>query len=465
MTRSSHDSVLSVSKSSVPLTFLLISILFSASSFAQPVSITDFRIPTSNYQRLIGSLSGYWNKNTSDQSSLYPNSSSGSNASTSNGFSYILGQFSEDRSLEVNTSIGSSYSGSSYSSDYPADPSHYGNTSTVATVSLNPYVRYSGYLEPDTWFWTAQGQGYGSYEYDHGTTTQRGYGMDTTWKDYTKVRNFQYSVSAGVGYGKLRDGQPIFAALRMLDKLQEDGAFIRPLTREEVLTLADTLARQSEYAYSQDRYYKFLMKDFFKLLESMGVIKGSAASAFDVMRAFEVLLYERIEPRLFGWRVSASLMHTTSQNDYQTNSSSSYYNNYREYLQLQGEYGYPVSLNTELSANCTLLVPNKDYKRRIEGSLGARAAYQVTDRIDAMLGYTLSRASSSNASDDRNNFARYFQHQVSMAFIFFIENSVSFNVSAAYQHARTDYFYPQSIGPMIRSSYYSGSFGLSYRFL
>ena len=93
------------------------------------------------------------------------------------------------------------------------------------------------------------------------------------------------------------------------------------------------------------------MEDFFKLLESMGVLKGAAASAFDVMRAFEVLVYERIEPRLFGWRVSASLMHSTSQNNHQTNSSSSYYNNYREYLQLQADYGYPVSLNTELNAN------------------------------------------------------------------------------------------------------------------
>ena len=81
------------------------------------------------------------------------------------------------------------------------------------------------------------------------------------------------------------------------------------------------------------------------------------------------------------------------------------------------------------------------------------------------MGYTLTRTSSSTASDDRENFVRYLQHQVSAGFLFFIENNVSFNVSATYQHARTDYFYPQSIGYLNRNSYYSGSFGLSYRFL
>jgi hypothetical protein len=455
------------SRSRSTLVFVLITAVFTSTHVvAQSISITDFRIPESRYQRFSGNLSGYWNKSTMDHGDPGLGSSAFENSSFANGFAYVLGQFSEERSLEVNASINSSLDGTSNSDNYPANPYRGGSSSHRTQTTVSPFVRYARYMQPDTWFWMAQGQGNGSFSYQDNSYDQHGAGVDTSWTSFYKFRNFNYSASAGIGYGKLRDGQPVFAALRVLDKLQEDGALVRPLSRDEILTLADTLARRSEYAYSQDRYYKFLMQDVFAILERIGAVKGGAASAFDVMRAFEVLLYERIDPRLFGWRVSASIMHATTQNNIQSNDAIPlYFNNAKDYLQLQGDYGYPLDLNTEISANGVLLIPAKDYRRRIGVTLGGRATYQVSDRIDASLMYSLTRTSSSQASDDSQNFARYLQQQVSAGFTFFIENDVMFNVSLGYQQYRMDMFFPQSPGNTSVQSSYTGSFSINYRFL
>jgi hypothetical protein len=440
-------------------------ILFSTQSLTQPISITDFRIPTSKYQRLAGNLNGYWSKSSSEYGNGNLTTTDYSSGDFQNEFTYVLGQFSEDRSLEVNASMSSYYSSYSNSDDDLSQPYHNESNDYFSSISLSPNVRYTGYIEPDTWFWTAQVQGNGQYGYGHSNTTVRSTSQDTSWSDFRRQRNYQYSVSAGVGYGKMRDGQSIFAALRVLEKLDEDGALVRPLTREETLRLADYLARKSEYTYSQDRYYKFLVQDLIETLTSMGVMKGGTASAYDVMRAFEVLLYERIEPRMFGWRVSAGITRTATQSDYERSNPSPSFRTAMEFLQLQTDYGYPVSINTQLSASGAVMVPRKDPKRRIGVTLSGSAVYQLTERIDASLIYSLNRNSSSLANDDTENFQRDLIHRVSLGFRFFIENNVSFNVSGGYEHRKTDLFSPPPGGYGNTYSTTTASFGITYRFL
>jgi hypothetical protein len=433
-------------------------------SVAQSISITDFRIPLSKYQRLLGSLNGQYNTSSSEYSYVAPLNSEYTNANLSNSFSYLLGQFSEDRSLEINGYISSQYSSSDNSRDDRSAQSYGEGSSMLASTYINPFIRYSDYLQPDTWFLTVQAQGNGQYSYGHTKERERNPSLDTTWSDFNRTKNYQYSASAGIGYGKLRDGQSIFAALRVLDKLQDDSALVRSLTREEILTLADYFARRSEYAYSQDRYSKFIMEDMVKTLDSMGVIKGGAASAFEVMRAFEVIQYERIEPRLFGWRVSASIMRSASQNNDEGSRSTTFYTNSMEYLQLQSDYGYPMSLNTQLSASGAVLLPRKDSRRRIGVALSGNLTYQVTDRIDAIMAYSLNRTSESLANDDSENFRRDLTHQVNLNVRFFIENDVAFTVSGGYLYQKSDTFFPVPAGYSNTYSSTTASFGLTYRF-
>ncbi len=432
---------------------------------AQSISITDFRIPESSYQRLTGTLNGNWATSSQDYGSLYPSTSMNTYTNISNGFSYVLGTFSEERSLQINAALNSSYSSRDSKSDEPTAPFHTDQASLSASVRPNVNVLYAPYFIPDAWFWAGQVQATGTYSYSHTSSSEQIPNLDSSWASFLRTRNYQYAVSAGIGYGKVRDGQPIFAALRVLDKLEEDSALVRPLSRDEILTLADVLARRSEYSILQDRYYKFITEDVFKKLEAMGVIKGGLASAFDVMKAVEVLQYERIEPRLFGWRASASIVRSAMQNQYNESEGGSFTRYAMEYLQLASDYGYPVSLNTQLYAYATLQFPREDSKRRIGATLGGTATYQMTDRIDARLGYILTRSSSPILGDDQSeNFQRQLSHQVTLGFIFFIENDVMFNVNTSYQHQRLDIFIGNAIGSPNTYSTYSASFGITYRF-
>jgi hypothetical protein len=80
--------------------FLFISVPISLA--AQDISIWDFRIPETKYQRLTGSLSGGWNKTSSDDYSLnYHYSNSGINSNYNLALLYNFANYNEDNSLEI----------------------------------------------------------------------------------------------------------------------------------------------------------------------------------------------------------------------------------------------------------------------------------------------------------------------------------------------------------------------------
>lgn len=439
--------------------------MFSAHLLGQPISITDFRIPTSSYQRLLGNLNGSWNQNATDMK--YSNSSSinSDNTNMTAGLSYVRSAFSEDRSLEINANMNSNLWWNKYSNEYAPGMGRSDESSNSSAFDFSPFARYSTYFVPDAWFWFAEGEGEGHYQHNRGEYSELVHGMDTTEAHYVKNRSYDISAGVGVGFGKMRDGQSVFKTLRVLNKLEEDGALERSLSREEILLLVDRLSRQNEYAYSQDRYAKFLIRDIFIELEKMKILRDPGSYPYEVLRAAEVLS-ESIEPRLFGWRVALGIYHGLSGSDRESDPFlRSMVTNSQDYVRLNGDYGYPVSLNTQLSANIIASIPRKDPKRRVALTLGARAAYQIGERIDASIGYTLNRSSSPLATDDSENFERYLDHQVDMRFDFFIENDVSFNVTGGYSYHKNDAYVPDGNPSSVVNSSYIASFGLRYRFL
>jgi hypothetical protein len=441
-----------------------ISALFFASQcFGQPVSITDFRIPTSYYQRLFGTLSGSWQQNTLRSGFAAQSSSSSDDTYVATNLNYLRSEFSEDRSLEINANLNSNFSWYDASNEDPAGLYRSSRSSRYVNFDLTPSVRYSIYFEPDTWFWFAEGQGHGGFSDNRNEFSQSNRGVDTSGRGYDRFRNYQFSAGIGVGFGKMRDGQSVFATLRILDKLEEDGALERPLTHDEILRLVDYLARQGEYASMQDRYSKYLVRDIFNELVNMKILRNPGANAYEVIRASEVLS-ENIEPRLFGWRLAASVLHGASESDQEGDQYSSVVKNSREYLKAQADCGYPVSLNAQLSANLAITIPREDPQRRIDLTLGARASYQIGERIDASIGYALYRVSTARATDDSENFERDLTHQVDLRFNFFIENNVSFNVTGGYRYNKQESYVP--VGPPssnVNSSCFA-SMGLRYRF-
>lgn len=103
-TYSIHDKMLLVS-------FLILVIAVPTSLIAQDVSIEDFRIPETKYQRLLGGLSGTWNKtdeesiNNANGYSYYKNSNSMNSSDAQMSLNYITNNFNENNSFQLSRSM------------------------------------------------------------------------------------------------------------------------------------------------------------------------------------------------------------------------------------------------------------------------------------------------------------------------------------------------------------------------
>ena len=446
-------------------------------SFAQEISIGDFRIPETRYQRLLGSLSGDWSNidNNSSVASVgsvsfsnsYPRKSS--NLQTS--FDYIFNHFDENNSLEITSQFNGSgnYRSSSNNQDSPTYFYHQSQSETEYYASLTSSILYSNYIVPDQWHWYVSGGGGYSFDQDrYNSNGSDSYNDVSNDSSYNKSNQWNAALSVGIGFGKLRDGAAIFAVLRILDKLTEDSVLTRALAHDEILQLVDLYARQVEYSYSQDRYVKYFMKDVFTELQKMGVLKDNAATAYSVLRAVEVLS-EQIEPRVFGWRTQIGLQRTFDEQCSASSSSTSPYTapyswSARDFLRLSADYGYPISLNAHVNSSVSFNIPFTDANRKTNVDFSLKGIYQVGERIDATLSYTFDHSQSLDNNVDQDYFTRTIQHEAALTFRFFIENNVNFNITGSYNHWQQDHYepaYTSSIiqkGPSIR-------FGVNYRFI
>ncbi|MEW5798841.1 MAG: hypothetical protein AB1728_07510, partial [Bacteroidota bacterium] len=78
-------------------------LLISQFLYSQEISITDFRIPESKYQRLIGSLNGYFSQ-SSDTSTGQKTRFSRGNSVNSN-FNFLYRSMNEDHNFSVDASL------------------------------------------------------------------------------------------------------------------------------------------------------------------------------------------------------------------------------------------------------------------------------------------------------------------------------------------------------------------------
>jgi hypothetical protein len=445
------------------------------SALSQDISITDFRIPTSKYERFVGTLSGQWYRTNTDNSTLNAASQkliSGPSSWLDTYFDYNLGDFSEDRSLEIFLDLTSH---ASYDKNDNSWTDFIDTTFSSSRMSrksyqlnLNPLARYSNYLIPDAWHWFIEVSGNYSFYQSKNTYDQT---SNTVASNHdvssSKGNDWNASLGAGIGYGKVRDGSAVFGVLRILDKLKEDSILVRPLSNEEILKLVNIFARRTEYIQIHDRYVKFLMGDLFGELQKMRVLKNNAPTAYSVERAVEVLS-EHIEPRLFGWRARLGLQRRyieqkSTDDNSQASVISNYVWNFHDYLQLAVDYGYPVSLNFHITSSLSLGVPRIDYERKINANFNVKGIYQIGERIDATVSGSMLRNQFVNGNIEEQ-FIRSLNYNAGISFRFFIENQISFNVSGLYSKTQWDKYSPFDLsrnvteGPHIILS-------LAYRFI
>ncbi|RPI04164.1 MAG: hypothetical protein EHM64_10830 [Ignavibacteriae bacterium] len=438
---------------------------------AQEISIEDFRIPETKYQRFLGGLTGRWNaSNYESISNSIGNSNKYSNSDNSADgqmwLNYITNRFNEDYSFQLGLSAdGFALKSKSDYNQANVIPVNFSNNSrNEYGFIFRPNANYSKYIIPDAWYWYVQGSGNYSYLENRQVNNNSNTSYDSS---YNKNNNWSASLGLGVGYGKMRDGYSVFGVLRLLDKLEEDSLLVRPLTKEEILRLVSIFSRRAEYAASQERYVKYFMDDLFEELQKMGVIKNSVPLPYSVARAVEVLS-EQIEPRLFGWRVQLGYQKTFDEinaySDHNNSISHSpyYYWDSRDFIKLSSEFGHALSLNLHLYSSLSVDIPTEDYNRKVNFNFTVNGIYQLGERIDASLLYIFGRTHYvSNV--DQDNFSRSLNSEIRASFRFFIENNVSFTLSGGYRKYDEDSYSRYGTSNNTRT-YPQISFGVNYRF-
>ncbi|MBI3766291.1 MAG: hypothetical protein HY277_07305, partial [Ignavibacteriales bacterium] len=411
-------------------------ILPSCAAIAQDsVSISDFRYPETQAIDWKGNATGYFNSGSREgnsfRSSIYPNmSSSNSTHGNFNLYSnFLFFHTKDDRDDNIELSTSGSYSGDRRDQtendtgvvrrDESNDRSWSG--ALGASWSVLHYLSDDGFH-----LMTRLSSGVsGSYSKLNLVTNRSQ--AQTSEEEIRKSYSLHFQGSLAIGYGRIRDGSFIYRALRVVERLREDGVVNRQLSRSEMLDLADRLARRRDYTTNFERYEKYFVQDIIAELAERGALGSQQLTGLSTLKIVEALRQD-IQSRLFGWRVYYAFndTHDQSRSDGQTivagSSAVGYdqFNNDWIYVHEVGaEFGYPFSLFTHLYSKFKVELPNHHYDTRFFMRLTTTLTHEIGERVELGGSVDFTNGSGSVYSYDVDQYTRATSYTISGNFVYF----------------------------------------------
>lgn len=461
---------------------ILIAILSGRSMAQDSVSIEDFRFPETKAVDLKGSLSGGLSSGNSGSSSLYGAGAPRTQSSNSGFGSFTAGSTflffhtkdNHDQSFVLSTSGSYFYSdGEDMTADTTTRQREDRDSRWDGTVSANwSYLHYV----TDEGFHFLGGIA-ADYQGSHARLNSSR-DPDPAHIGYEQVSG-SYSVHfhgwLGAGFGRVRDGAFIFRAMRVVERLREDGVITRPLSRSEMLSLADRLAAQREYTTNFERYQKYFVKDIVDDLDSLGIVSQRTVTPYSALRILEGF-QENVQSRFFGWRVYFAFhdSHDQSGLNYRTVYSGgasleheSIDNSWAYVSEFGLQYGRPLSLYTHFYAEALLDLPNHDPGTRNSVRVSATVSHQLGERLLLVGSYQYNGGVSDAFSYDVDRYSRSFTHTFRGNFVYFLEDQLRFQTAVRYTTSHANYYgYSLDYIPISSSgSGFSFSFGLVYNII
>lgn len=242
-------------------------------------------------------------------------------------------------------------------------------------------------------------------------------------------RNFNTVLSTGIGYGRLRNVNPMIRSLRLSERLNalDTG---QSLNENDVFLASEQFTRSNGYQQIYDRPLKHFWGDMDNLLSA----DLSALDAFDLFYLTDTVS-EALGSRREGWQVSANAgiqyLITYSRDDNEiTGQSDSYLNRHIIFIpSVSGAWSKNLSLKHQLGFGAFF-----QYSTQLNGSslsdlstlnVNYNWLYTITDRIlmDTFLNYTRIR---------RDFNIEYLNFGTNINY--FIENRFSIFASAAFTY-------------------------------
>jgi hypothetical protein len=450
---------------------LAIIIFFCSQLFAQDsISVSDFRYPETRAIDLKAGATGSYQHTSNDYDRYRRSNSTMNRSGDANSvnirlpvsFLFFHALDNEDYSLNARADYANAYTNSSsevtdtngYSSS--SDNSSYSSLYASVASAISHYFRDDGFhlaaslnLSEDL-----SNSSYSDYSENRRRTTFSGY--------------------AGLGYGRMREGTFVVYALRIVEKLQEDGVLKAALTHDQWMHLIDTIAHRREYTVNFERSEKYLMSDIVNELVKDSVLAKDLLTPYSIYRMSEAMR-RGVNMRLFGWRI-AYLFGPAGyerRNDYQqTNSyqSHEYDKDVEFYHTLTASWGYPFTLNLHANINGSVNVPTRSNDRRLSYSLQGSLLYEVGERLDILGSYIVSRGTYyDDMQYDPDTYETEIGNYLNIGLTYYLEDQLTFNASMiGYINNYNHYFSPNRGSDFLdRYNYSTFTFeiGLNYNIL
>jgi len=247
------------------------------------------------------------------------------------------------------------------------------------------------------------------------------FGFGSTTLNYRKLAAVEdaddpyWDVTAGVGYGRTIDATVLKQAYRMAQDFKRFGVVKGEVPENTLIELARIIDRESEFrsTHGPVEYRKYWYEAMEEVLTTAGVLTGDGLGAVGVLRIQEVL-DEPTATRYYGWEARVGVGVVISDYDGESGDP---------LLNAAFDYSRPVSLQLQLNNNAYFQTVFQDDAVHRLGDV-FQVYYEITNRIDwnntMALEYRMPTAEDAENVLDLNFIS---------AFIFYIENYLSFNPS------------------------------------
>lgn len=430
-------------------------LVFFSSGYSYPidsVSISDFRYPETRAQDL--KISG------SMRSDLYNSVYKGLNIfrlkSTVNAHNiygnienkYFLFNTSEvlDYELSLIGSLWGRYDQRKSEREDTVRKTYYSSYERefAPNIYITPKALY--YVLPEKLHFQLSGMMYGAYLTRSKSSSSNEY-LSYHANERIKSWGLGSEIQLGLGWGKMRNGVFVFKALRIIQKIQDDDVLIRPLTRKEIFSIVNLLAKEREYNTNFERYRKYLYSDLINKLQSMNLFKEGLLPAYSILKVEEVDS-ENLYPRLFGYRFYFGILNKYSRSkQYEKNErfytdEKMYESKNENYYDVFGfEFGKDFGLAAHFYSNIELRLPINSLQNLFELYASPKFYFELGEKYKIDLTYEFSRRPDYFFWNDNISYLIMYSHQSLLVFRYFIEDQISLSTSTGVKNTIYKYYF------------------------
>jgi len=249
--------------------------------------------------------------------------------------------------------------------------------------------------------------------------TANKFGVDS---DSGFVQSRNVDLTLGTGYGRYINATTLAKAVRIEEHLLKENVIIARLPKETMIKIANIIEREDEYKDLYGEVYENQwFSDIEKEIKASGNLRGNEIGSIGILRIRQVLLNinERINPRYYGWDISAGALFNLVTNKGIEKGVPNF--------TLNGRYSYPIGWKMQLNSLAEISSPmNESFGKEIKSSARLNFIYELKNRINFITDYKLDYINLAKESSALNNL-------VSVSFLFYIENNIYIGVNGEYE--------------------------------